>query len=608
MHDVSLATGFLQGFPPFDALTPGELEALARGLSAAYYARDTFIFASRPPPGLAIIRKGAVRLVDEDQSFLDKRSEGGLFGHQIHFHGSESEYRAEAAEDSLIWHLSQEDFERVMAGNATFAAYFENLPQFRVRAALDPPGRATQILELIHRDPVTLQAARSIREAARLMSEERVSSVLIMRGNELKGIVTDKDLRDRVLAAGLDPSETVERVMTRDPETLACSGDMHQALLAMIRGNFRHLPVIDDHDRVTGLVTAGDLLRAQSEHPLRMVSDIHKQGSLDALIRLSDRLPSLFMRLIRMGRNVEQTGRLVTHITDAFTTRLIQLGQQQLGPAPMPFAWIALGSQAREEQVPGSDQDNGLILAREPDHHESEYFSQLADFVCGGLDQLGYHYCPGEVMAMNARWRVSLRDWMRHFDGWIEEGDPKSVMFCGIFFDMRCVHGDAQLVDTLLDHAVGRARDHQIFRRFMATNIARHRPPIGFFRQFVQEDDGSHSEGLNLKHRAMVPITKLARIRALESGITAPNTFTRLRLAAELGGIAEADADSLRDALTLINRVRLSHQAEQLAAGDPPGHFVPIESLSPLMRRNLKAAFLLVVHAQSALSLRYQVR
>jgi CBS domain-containing protein len=134
-----------------------------------------------------------------------------------------------------------------------------------------------------------------------------------------------------------------------------------------------------------------------------------------------------------------------------------------------------------------------------------------------------------------------------------------------------------------------------------------HRPPLGFFRRFVQEDDGSHSEGLNLKHRGIVPITDLVRMRALEAGIREANTFRRIELAVEAGAMNEEDAGSMRDALVLINRIRLSHQAAQMAAGEKPGNFVPPEDLSPLMKRNLKAAFMLVVEAQKALELRYQV-
>jgi CBS domain-containing protein len=163
------------------------------------------------------------------------------------------------------------------------------------------------------------------------------------------------------------------------------------------------------------------------------------------------------------------------------------------------------------------------------------------------------------------------------------------------------------LVEDLLDHAISRAKDNRIFRRFMAANVLKHKPPLGFFRRFVQENDGSHSEGLNLKHRGIVPITGLVRIRALEAGIKEANTYRRIELATACGAMNEDDASSLRDALRLINRIRLNHQSAQMMAGEKPTNFVPIEDLSPLLRRNLKAAFMLVEEAQEGLAHRYQV-
>jgi CBS domain-containing protein len=606
MHDVSIASDFLHTIPPFDTLEADQLTALARKLEAAYYPQGKTIFSSFPPPGLAIIRKGAVRLVDEEHKFLDKRSEGAFFGHGIYFHGELKQYLAEAEEDCLVWHLPQDDFITLGEQQPLLGEYFSSDLKARLSAATQARHPATRLRDLLKREPVLLDSTSSIREAAKLMSRKDVSSILVMHGDKLCGIVTDKDLRKRVLAGDIDPGLAVEQVMTGNPTTLSADAGIDAALLLMMKENYHHLPIVDQ-GRPLGLVTAGDILRSQSEHPLRLIRDIRKSVSIDDLVRISHRLPSLFERMAKLGRNVEQTVRIVTHITDAFTVRLIEFAEIKLGEAPIPYAWVVFGSQAREEQTARTDQDNGLILERKAEQEDAQYFLRLSEFVCAGLDRLGYAYCPGEIMALNVKWRVSLARWKRHFDGWIDEPEPKSVMHSSIFFDMRCVHGDSRLVNTLLGYATNRARENRIFRRFMAANVLTHRPPIGFFRRFVQEHDGTQSEGLDLKHRGVVPITDLVRMRALEGGIRQANTFERIELAAAAGVMNENDASSLRDALILINRIRINHQAGQMAAGQKPDNFVPPDELSPLMRRNLKAAFMLVVKAQNALALRYQV-
>lgn len=605
-NDVSFAAEFLHTVQPFNALETADLNKIASKLEAVYYPQGKSIFSSRPSPGLAVIRKGAARLLDKDHKFLDKRSEGEIFGHEIYFHGELKEYFVEAEEDCLLWHLSAKDFEDLCKRYPLIGEYFSSHLKSRLTAATLVQHTITQVRDLLNRKPVLVNSDVSIRAAAQEMSAENVSSILIVENGELCGIVTDKDLRQRVLVAGLDSSLPIKTVMTEDPMSIPAEADVDAALLMMLRENYHHLPIVEGNTPL-GLVTAGDILRAQSEHPLRLVRDIHKKNSIEELVELSLRLPSLFERMVNLGRGVGQIGRMVTHITDAFTVRLIQIAQQKLGPSPMEFAWVVFGSQAREEQTARTDQDNGLIFERDAEEDEARYFSKLSEMVCDGLDQLGYVYCPGEVMALNIKWRVSLPRWKRYFDGWIDQPDPKSVMHSSIFFDIRCVHGESSLVDELQDYVSKRARKNRIFRRFMAQNALSHRPPLGFFRRFVQEDDGTHIEGLNLKHRGIVPITDLVRIRALEAGISEANTFQRIAKAVQAGVMNKKDASSLRDALILINRIRISHQSAQMMAGEKPTNFVPPEDLSPLMRRNLKAAFMLVVEAQNALATRYQV-
>ncbi len=605
-NDVAYAVEFLHTVQPFNDLTSEELNWLARKLEAAYYPQGKVIFSSQPSPGLAIIRKGAARLLDDKHKFLDKRSEGELFGHEIYFHGELKDYHAEAEEDCLVWLLNPEDFAKLRRKHPLIGEYFSSHLKSRLSAATQVKHTVRQVGDLLKREPVLVSSEVSIREAAQRMTAENVSSILVVCDEELCGIVTDKDLRRRALMEGLDTSLPISSVMTRKPMSIPADTDVDAALLIMMRENYHHLPIVDG-TRPLGLVTAGDILRAQSEHPLRLVRDIYKQDSLGELLKLSRRLPSLFERMVNLGRGVGQMGRMVTHITDAFTVRLIELAEIKLGPPPMTYAWVAFGSQAREEQTARTDQDNGLILERETDEGEGEYFSKLSEMVCDGLDQLGYVYCPGEIMALNIKWRVPLPVWLKYFDRWIDEPDPKSVMHCSIFFDIRCVHGENSFVEKLQAHASSRAKSNRIFRRFMAGNALSHRPPLGFFRRFVQEDDGSQSEGLNLKHRGIVPITDLVRIRALEAGVSAANTFQRIDLAVKAGVMNEKDASSLRDALILIKRIRFIHQSAQMSAGEQPTNFVPPEELSPLMRRNLKAAFMLVLEAQNALAHRYQV-
>ena len=336
--DVDFAVEFLRTVQPFNSLSGEDLRMLARKLEALYYPQGKDIFSSKPPPGLAMIRKGAARLMDEKHRFLDKRSEGELFGHEIYFHGELKDYKAEAEEDCLLWHLSQEDFEQLRAQFPKIDEYFGSHLKSRLSAATQPYHSVRQVNDLLKREPVLVNSDESIREAAQKMSAENVSSILVVQDGVLCGIVTDKDLRERVLVEGLDSGRPIKLVMTQSPSQIDVDTDVDEALLIMMRENYHHLPVVDG-GRPVGLVTAGDILRAQSEHPLRLVRDIHKKKSVDELLVLSRRLPPLFERMVNLGRGVGQIGRMVTHITDAFTVRLIQLARMKLIISPDLPTW-----------------------------------------------------------------------------------------------------------------------------------------------------------------------------------------------------------------------------------------------------------------------------
>jgi CBS domain-containing protein len=272
----------------------------------------------------------------------------------------------------------------------------------------------------------------------------------------------------------------------------------------------------------------------------------------------------------------------------------------------MPWTWLAFGSQARLEQGLVSDQDNGLLLAEKPDAEAAKYFEQLASLVCDGLNDCGYVYCPGGVMA-KGEWRMSFADWRATFSRWIAEPDPMSVMQSSIFFDMRGIAGGVALAERLHADVLQEASASKIFRRFLAAEAMGHRPPLGLFRQFVQEHDGQKSHGLNLKKRGVVPIVDLARVRALEGAIGVVHTEERLLAAGQQGVMNERDADDLIHALRFISNVRLRHQVALHDRGEKPNHLVDPSELSGLHKRYLRSAFGIVRTAQEALAGRYQV-
>lgn len=464
---------------------------------------------------------------------------------------------------------------------------------------------ARPVRSLLRREPVTIVPSASIRDAAALMRAQRVSSVLLVEDGRLVGIVTDRDLRNRAIAAGLDTDRPVRDVATSAPLTVDVRATAFDALLLMARQNVHHVPVMDG-GRILGVIAATDLAERHSSSVVFLVGEILKQASIADLQRVTARVGLLQRSLASANASAYATGQVMTAVADASTTRLLQMAEARLGAPPVDYAWVAAGSQARSEQTAKSDQDNCLVLSNDYDAaRHGEYFAELARFVCGGLDACGYVYCPGEMMAMTDTWRQPQHRWRQYFDGWVLTPEPKALMLTSVFFDLRAVHGRGALVDDLRREVLEMTRGNALFLAHMAANALSRRPPLGLFHRLVPTRSGLHRGTVDLKHLGIVPIVDLARVYALAAGHAAVNTQHRLESVAQSHEVSEQSARDLRDALEFLSAMRIRHQTRRIDAGLPADNFLDPRELSNFERTQLKDAFAVVQALQAVLEQRY---
>ncbi len=464
----------------------------------------------------------------------------------------------------------------------------------------------TPVSALLKRAPVTLPPQTTIRAAAQLMSEQRVSSILIVEQDHLFGLITDRDLRNRVIAAGLDTQRPIMDIATLAPLFVNLHDPAFNALLLMARHNIHHVPVLDGQ-RIAGMITATDLTEQHSTSAVYLAGEIYKQTTVQGLQRASTRIRALQQSLAAADATAYNTGHIITAITDAITTRLLQLGEAQLGPAPVEYVWVAAGSQARSEQTAKSDQDNCMVLDDAYDEAlHGEYFRQLTQFVCSGLDACGYVFCPGEMMAMTDTWRQPRARWAEYFRRWTSEPEPKALMLTCVFFDLRAIHGQTSLLDGLRHDVLQRTRGNTLFLAHMVGNALTHEPPLGFFKGLSPARSGEHKGTINLKHNGVVPIVDLARVYALAGGHAEVNTHDRLLSAADGGEISAQSARDLRDALAFLAALRIQHQAQQMARGEAPDNFLDPAEISNFEQTQLRDAFQVVQTLQTVLSNRYK--
>ncbi len=606
---------FLGAHRPFDQLPTSVVESVADELESARFASGTALV----DPGsrvahLYVIRRGRVEVCDSSGTTLARLGEGDLLGQDDLLSETPSGIGARALEDTIAYRLPAPRVKALCTEHPAFQLPASVPPADAAvpeaeRALPSGPSVAlmnTPVSQIVTRAPVEVTPGTSIRECAQLMSREGISSLLVIDDGALAGIVTDRDLRSRVVAEGRSVEGPISAVMSASPVTIDASRQAHEALLAMARSHFHHLPVVDG-DRLIGMITDTDLLQRHSTSPLFVIGDVHRCEDVEELAAASSCLHRLLTALVDANASCESTGRVLSSVGEAITSRLLALAERRLGPPPVPYAFLAGGSLARFEQSVRSDQDNCLLLddAFDAATHGA-YFEALATQVCDGLDACGYVYCPGEIMAKTPRWRQPLAVWKRYFDGWIDEPEPKALMHASIFFDLRMLHGDPELFGELQTYVLDKARRNHIFHVFMTSNALTHEPPIGFFGNFVLVKDGEHDRTLDLKHSGIIPIVDIARVYALAGGIGDVNTRERLDAAEKIGLLSDSGAADLRDALEFIGTVRLRHQARQIRDGATPDNFVPPADLSHFERNQLKDAFAVVRTIRSALSQRYQ--
>lgn len=601
---------FLARHAPFDRLPAEELAGLPRRCTLRYARRGSVVLAvGDHGDGLYVVRSGAVEVRDETGDLVDRVGTGEAFGMSSLLEHRPTRYRCTAVEDTLLLVVAPEAFEELSSTHHDFATFYAATHHARLSRAIGNLQRATsgstvlgtRVGDLITRGPVTTTPTATVKEAAATMSGAGVSSILVVADGDLRGIVTDRDLRNRVLAVGLSPDSEVQSVMTSDPVTLTSDALAFEALLEMVSRNIHHLPVVDDSGRPVGLVSTTDLVRLENANPVYLAATIGAQTTLAGVVAEAPGIHAVLGQLVERDVSAADISRVATALGDAVRRRVVALVEQELGPPPVPYSWVVLGSAAREEEGFTADQDHAIVLGAETDEVGDAWFADLAERVTSALEQCGWPRCPGGVMATNPQWRLSVGQWRQRFGEWSREPQPDAVLHTAVFHDMRHLVGDRRLAEQVHESSVSMASPRllgHLSRQALAI-----RPPLGFFRGLVLERHGEHRDTLDIK-RPISAVVQLARIHALRAGSPALSTRRRLTAAAT-AGLLDADmAAELGDALELMSYLRLHHQASQARAGQQPDNNVAPANLTQRQRRHLRDAFEIVRTAQHSLASR----
>ncbi|MBO6757244.1 MAG: cyclic nucleotide-binding/CBS domain-containing protein [Roseibium sp.] len=591
---------FLKSVHPYDGLPVDAQDGLADAFDVWEVDPGSSIYEfGNRLPGLFIIYEGAVEVRDKNGAVISHLGLHNSFGERGLLRDGIAVTSARADEKSKLLVLPPPAFQKLLAEHQSVARFFD-------RARKTPSARndlATSLARtLMATKPITCPPETSARDAARQMRDSHVSSLCVTEDNgALTGIVTVRDLSAKVLADGRPLETPIRDVMTTDPITLAPSAIGSDVLHLMMERRIGHVPIVEG-GRLVGIVTQTDLTRFQAVSSAELVGEIARAASAEEMAKVTAQIPGLLVQLVAGGSRHEVVTRLITDIADTVTRRLLTLAEENLGPPPARYLWLACGSQGRQEQTGVCDQDNCLFLDDSVTQEDQEgYFAAFAKFVCDGLNTCGYVYCPGDMMAMNPRWCQPVNVWKGYFEGWIRKPDPEAQMLSSVMFDLRPIGGHTALFDDLQKTTLTAASQNSIFVAHMVSNSLKHTPPLNLVRGLATIRSGEHKNALDMKLNGVVPVVDLARIYALQGQIEAVNTRARLVESREKGQLSKSGASDLLDAYDLIAESRLLHQAGLVKDGMPPDNFLVPSTLSDFERSHLRDAFVVVKTMQSAI-------
>ncbi|MDX2286382.1 MAG: DUF294 nucleotidyltransferase-like domain-containing protein [Bacteroidia bacterium] len=639
----SLATrtaDFLAAHPPFSLLPRHELEQLAGRIEIRFFGPGDVIFeeGGEPGQGFYVLNKGRVELhkyEDGELHLADVCEVSDPFGVRALLSDNPYIMTARVAEEALVYFIPRKPFAELMerypkvglffasglaAGMTVVRGQARQMEQVRRELSFQKQlagFREEDIVSLNpHEEVVFCTPVTSIRDAAQMMAEYRIGSIVVADTQLFPaGIITSTDLARKVATGRHRIDEPASAIMSSPVLTVTPGLTVARAILTMVRHQVRHLVVTEDgtpKSRFIGIVSERDVLLSQSNNPATLVKQLLKARTVAEMAEIRDRAERLTHDYLKQEISVAFISETLTEINDVLIRRAIELSLRQLDAEGLqrpqaPFCWLSLGSEGRGEQLLRTDQDNALIYADPPEadaEHTAAYYLRLGKAVTDILEQCGFAHCPGEIMASNPQWNQPMSGWKAHFTRWIQVPDPKALMHGTIFFDFRPAYGEFGLAGELRDHLDAEMDRQKGFINFLAANALGNPPPLSFLNNFIVERSGGHKDEFDIKLRAMMPLADAARVMILDRrvrGVT--NTFRRYEQLAEL----EPQNARLLEEAGMAYELMIRYRALNGFEHGNSGRYLNPNSFNKIEKQTLKYAFRTIEELQRILKTRYSL-
>lgn len=623
---------FLKRYPPFSNLLKKQLESLSEEVSIVYKEKNTAVFAINEAAHhqFYVVHKGAVALWNSDEkSILDVCDEGDIFGLRPLMANENYRLTAKTEEESILYAIPIEKFRPYIKENRRVADFLVESFASNTRNPYDKSNRgqllgdsasssATTTNQLLDLQPVefsrTIESATqksTIQSIAKKMTSKGIGAMLIEKDGLPLGIITDKDLRNKVATGHFSIGEKAESIMSSPVITYPTKLTLTQAQMAMMKSNISHLILTEDgtvNTKAVGILSKHDIMLSLGNNPASLVKGIKRAKEVEEIKPLRNGVINLLRGYLDQSIPMALTSKIISELNDVCIKRVVELSLKKMGaPPPTQFAWLAMGSQGRSEQLLHTDQDNALLFEDVLDSDfepTRRYFLELAKHITQGLNSIGYEFCPADMMGSNPKWCNSLSGFKEMTSKWISSPGPDEVLLSSIFFDYNRAYGDKELVSALSHHIFDTVEKYPIFLSHLAGSALTNPSPTGFFRQFLVEQDGEHKDFFDLKQRALMPLIDAARVLILSKNVTdISNTWERYEKMAEL----EPNNKELFLACSYATKALLRFRTKQGLSNNDSGRYINLEQLNKEEKMKLKRTFKTIKEIQEVINIRFMV-
>lgn len=601
---------FLKTIAPFSQLPDEVLDRIASDADILFWGQQQHIALNDASErSLYILRSGVIEQRFPNGSLRARLGKNDLFG----FNLVQDNYRIETVESCLVYKFNYELLLAKLANFASIANQFATNANHRLQSRVDNELMEAvkgvyfkSVQEVAHCDVVMAAPSTSIQRVAQQMRDHQGSTcALVLDEGTLVGIVSQRNLSNRVVADAMDVRGPIRDVMTPDPYTLGQDELVLAAVNLMMKHNIQHVPIVDSDHQVVGLVTPKQLVQEHGVQAIYLIEKIRNCDALDALSKLIPLRESVFEAMVEAHMPAQMIGQVLTMIYDAFTSQLLKMAEQVVGKPPCRYAWIVAGSHARAEVHLGSDQDNALVLEDGATEADRIYFQHLAMFVCKGLAACGYSLCNGRFMAATSKWNQPLYIWQQYYRKWANNPEYDMLLNLNVFLEIRLIAGDESLFEQLDQHRHECVTHNPRLMSALVRNLLKERPPLGIFNNLVLQRDASDGKTLNIKKAAIGLLVDIARIYALSKGGEMRSTEERIEFAYEQGLINESSYQDLIGTYRYVTQLRYAHHLNGIREGKGVSNSIYPERFGSFERQHLKDAFRIIGGYQDALKMKF---